>query len=154
MLTISELVALVASQLHLPERDIALYARRLREAGLLPTSKGRSFAALEPVHCARLVVAILASDQAANAPTEVSNYEELVTDLAEIIGDEGWAREIQFIRLRRHSGEVEVQDKSGRYKPAGWNQVDHDIGHGRPRLEITAAVSGELLRRIAAKFHS
>ena len=70
-MNVTELVALVAKESAIPEKRVALYARRLREAGLLPQSKGRFYPEVTCEHCARLLVAMLAEEDPQHAASAV-----------------------------------------------------------------------------------
>jgi hypothetical protein len=54
--------------------DLALRENKLREAGLLPTGRGRSAPHIQPIHAVRIVIAAAAHVNAADCPAAVMQY--------------------------------------------------------------------------------
>ncbi len=74
MAKISGLVKAIADATGCPHSVVKLYARRLTDAGLLPKSSGRRYAQASPEHAAVLIIAMLSTDQPADAPRNVQKY--------------------------------------------------------------------------------
>ena len=120
--TLSHLITMISGLIRMPDKEVALYARRLREDGLLPQSAGRSYPSVDHRDCARLLTALLFDDVARKAPGGVRAYEPLVERLAEILADADWAASIESVRVYRNSGEVNILDRSGKApKPGRFN---------------------------------
>ena len=102
-MNVSELVELIAKESAIPEKRVALYARRLREDGLLPQSKGRFYPEVSSEHCARLLVALLAAENPQHAASKVDDYERLVSVVTDYLtnDDKYWLRKIT---VERHTG--------------------------------------------------
>ena len=150
MLTLSELIGTISQVVRIPEKDVALYARRLREAGLLPQSAGRSHPQVDHRDCARLVTALLAADNARNAPDTVRSYEPLVDRLSEILSDIAWAEKIEGIRVNRCLGEVNITDRSGKARPPGKFLGRTDVPEqSQSMLQVIASLPKGVLYEIA-----
>ena len=150
MPTVSELIKTVSQVVEIPEKDVALYARRLREDGLLPQSVGRHNPQVDHKDCARLVTALLTSDNARIAPETVRAYEPLVDYLSEIMSNISWAEEIEGIRVNRGLGEVNIIDRSGKTRrPGKFNGRIDKPQHSESRLHITASLPKGALFEIA-----
>ena len=78
MAKISELVKAIADVTGFPHGVVNLYARRLTDAGLLPKSRGRRYAQASPEHAAVLIIAMLSTDQPADAPRIVQKYGSMI----------------------------------------------------------------------------
>ena len=154
MPTVSELTKTVSQVVRVPEKDVALYVRRLREDGLLPQSVGRYNPQIDYKDCARLVTALLAADNARNAPEAVRAYEPLVDHLGKIMSDISWAEEIEGIRVNRGLGEVNIIDLSGKtQRPGKFNGRIDKLKHSQSRLQITASLpKGALFEIVGALF--
>ncbi len=150
MPTLSELTRAISRVVRIPEKDVALYARRLREAGLLPKSAGRSHPPVDHRDCARLVTALLASDNARNAPDAVRAYEPLVARLGDILSDIDWAEKIEGIRVNRCLGEVNITDLSGKARRPGKFLGRTDVPEqNQSMLQVTASLPKGVLYEIA-----
>ena len=150
MPTLSELTRAISQVVRIPEKEVALYARRLREAGLLPQSAGRFHPQVDHRDCARLVTALLAADNARNASEAVRAYEPLVDRLSEILSDINWAEKIEGIRVNRCLGEVNIIDLSGKARPPGKFLGRTDVPEqSQSMLQVTASLPKGVLFDIA-----
>ncbi len=147
MPALSELIKTISRAVRIPEKDVTLYARRLREAGLLPQSAGRSHPEVDHKDCAR---ALLASDNARNAPDAVRAYEPLVDRLSEILSDIDWAEKIEGTRVNRSLGEVNITDLSGKARRPGKFLGRKDVPEqSQSMLQVTASLPKGVLYDIA-----
>ena len=147
---LSELIGTISQVVRIPEKDVALYARRLREAGLLPQSTGRFHPQVDHRDCARLVTALLAADNARNASEAVRAYEPLVDHLSEILSDIDWAEKIEGIRVNRCLGEVNIIDRSGKARRPGKFLGRTDVPEqSQSLLQVTASLPKGVLHEIA-----
>jgi hypothetical protein len=90
MAKLSDLIPTLAKVLPMPEQTVAIYARLLRQGRLLSTGgRGPGGAKMTPEDCARLLIAVMATDQVKDAvpavekfwslPVESSDTRETVT---------------------------------------------------------------------------
>ncbi len=147
---LSHLIATISRFVRIPEKEVALYARRLREDGLLPQSSGRSHPDVDHRDCARLLTALLVTDVAREAPDGVRAYEPLVDRLAEILADADWAAKIESVRVNRNNGEMNILDSSAKASKPGWFSGRRDgPPQDRSLIEVIGSLPGNVLSDVA-----
>ena len=155
MPTVAELVRIVAQVLELPDKEVALYARRLREAkGLLPQSRGRRYPRINYKHCARLLVSLLAAENARSAAAAVRNHPDLIGRMADILADLEEVGCIGSLDVRRNSG-FSIINYRRRHKDRPRSLSFHGR-RGSPRtgrIDISARIFGVQLLKIAKEIH-
>lgn len=78
---VSDLVNVVAKAAGFDEPRVKLYARYLRENGILPTGgRGLSAASVKPEHALDLLLALSVSETAADAARKLKNYYVLIDE--------------------------------------------------------------------------
>lgn len=81
MAKLSDLIPTLAKVLPMPEQTIAIYARLLRQARLLSTGgRGPGGARMTPEDCARLLIAVMATDQVKDAVPALERFWSLPID--------------------------------------------------------------------------
>lgn len=78
MAKLSQLVPVVAQALGVPEPTVALYARTLRDAGMISTGgRGPGGAEMTNADAANLLIAVVGSDAIKNAPDTVKKFRRI-----------------------------------------------------------------------------
>jgi hypothetical protein len=78
MPSVSELIEDVADIMSVPREGVSAYARAMIDDGLLPKSRGRAVAQVEPVHVCRLFIAVAVGPKLRDTVDTVTRYENLV----------------------------------------------------------------------------
>jgi hypothetical protein len=108
-MNVNSLCDLIARQTGLPFSDLQLFSRRLRETGSMPQgAPGRAAPPVEPVHAAALVVALLTTDTARQAPNAINKYEPLLQRLTYTIRHRNEAQSFAGIHLWRSPPHISV----------------------------------------------
>lgn len=103
----NDLCDLIARSTGLPFSDVQLFARRLRESGFMPQgSRGRAAPPVGPEHAANLLVALLVTDIARQAPVEITHYEPLRKRLTHTLGTETEAQKFAGMKVQRRAPRV------------------------------------------------
>ncbi len=146
---VSELVEIVSRELRVPQATTELYARRLRESGQLPQSRGRSYPDVSVEHVALLVCALLVAENAHSAPETVKCWEPLVTKLAEILRDVEWASQIDGIRVKLHAGEANILDRRAGTRQLGYQNLTKGFERNQSLIDRQAILPGRVLKDLA-----
>lgn len=80
MYPVSKLVEDVADNMQTPRETVALYARALMDAGLLPKARGRAVPVVDVGDIVRLMLVCAIAPKIKDAPAIVAAYENLVED--------------------------------------------------------------------------
>jgi len=170
MTKVSDLVRAISETLDIPVKEVALYARRLREDHLLPQSRGRFHPPVRLKDTFRLIFAILGSGTAQDAPNIVRAYEACVEDLSDYFfradPDRQWVDRISVDRAGHHAVVVymefvrhKLQDDrtDGRHYEFEQDREEHYIADQKimkPRergLKIIASIEWPQLQEILSR---
>ena len=146
---VSELVEIVSRELRVPQATTELYARRLRESGQLPQSRGRSYPGVSVEHCALLVCALLVAENARNAPETVKCWRPLVERLAEILRDVDWASQVEGVRVNLHAGEANILDRRAGTRQLGYQNFTKGFAPDRSLIGRHAILPDGVLEELA-----
>lgn len=92
-----ELVSMMSAVLGIPEATVYIYARHLREAGLISKGgRGRSAAKMTPLDASRLLLAFLSTETAALAAQAVIDFGSLKCTNSKLNGDPDLTLEALF----------------------------------------------------------
>ena len=147
---VSDLVEIVSRVLRVPQATTELYARRLRESGQLPQSRGRSYPDVSVEHCALLVCALLVAENARSAPETVKCWEPLVERLAEILRDVEWVSQVEGVRVNLHAGEANILDRRVGTRQLGYqNLTTRGFVPNRSKIDRQAILPDRVLEELA-----
>ena len=147
MPTLTELTRAVAKSARIPETEVDLYSRRLREARLLPKSTGRSYAQIGHRDCARLLTALLVAENARSAADAVKAWAPLVDQLTQILEHKDRGSHTGSVRVNRVSGKVSIEDRSGKApKPGHFCGRTGKTEQPNSRLEFTATLADGVIK--------
>ena len=150
---LSNLVEIVSKVLQVRRTTTELYARRLRETGKLPQSRGRYHPDVSMDHCALLVCALLVSENARSAPAAVECWEPFVKKLAQILSDVDWASQLEGVYVDLCTGNVRIQDRRAGVKQPPIENLAKGLEPARSlidrRASLPAGVLGELAKALS-----
>ena len=108
-MNINSLCDLVARKTGLPFSDLQLFARRLRETGLMPQgAPGRAAPPIEAEHATALIVALLTTDTARQAPKVLMKYNPLIERLTHTIKTRSEAQKWAGMEVWRSTPHISV----------------------------------------------
>lgn len=168
MLSVSQLVDLLARVTDISEDLISRHARYLIDAKILPKSKGRTIAKVSPKHAFQLLIVAAATDRPADAPDIVARYWAMTlwgsyTAGYHTFGEHGaflireaskfncdiWKKlSIGYIRIQRHHPGGSIKEDLG--EPIRYLPKDFDRDSERPLVRIEAEIPGFVICQIAA----
>lgn len=164
----NELTDIIARKTGMPFSDVHLYARRLRESGFLPQgSRGKVAPDIAPEHAAHLIIALMATDIARQAPQRVATYMAASERLAATLADPEEAALFSEARITRGD---DVATMSLKWNGEPKHSTDYTVHvmegggvwfelvsqtHAEPvknrdtYLDVEAALRGDLIRTVA-----